>query len=103
MSGGFTPKGEQPELAPPKDDPISTTDLALCDGSHEGKPIYVAIKGELGYLRLDVHGRIRSTILQERCSMSRQRRRCMDPVQAIMCVAWSALSAEQQLTTISFS
>ncbi|KAF4549420.1 Cytochrome P450-like protein 90 [Elsinoe fawcettii] len=40
----FEPKTKV-ELAPPKDDPISLDQLALCDGKHEGKPTYVAIKG----------------------------------------------------------
>lgn len=33
-----------PVLDPPKDDPISEEELALCDG-REGHPTYVAIKG----------------------------------------------------------
>ncbi|ORY23355.1 cytochrome b5-like heme/steroid binding domain-containing protein [Naematelia encephala] len=35
------------ELAPPKLDPISPSDLAQYDGSENGKPIYVAIKGRV--------------------------------------------------------
>ncbi|WRT64367.1 uncharacterized protein IL334_001299 [Kwoniella shivajii] len=35
------------DLAPPKDDPISTSDLAQYDGSDPSKPIYVAIKGRV--------------------------------------------------------
>ncbi|KAF2188415.1 cytochrome b5, partial [Zopfia rhizophila CBS 207.26] len=48
----FEPK--QPvELAPPKDDPITLDYLAKCDGTNEGYPIYVAIKGTV----FDVSGK----------------------------------------------
>lgn len=40
----FEPK-HAVEIAPPKDDPISTEDLAKCDGTDTSKPTYVAIKG----------------------------------------------------------
>lgn len=43
---GFAPKTEV-HLDPPKDDPIDLEELAKCDGTTDGKPIYVAIKGEL--------------------------------------------------------
>ncbi|KAK8196583.1 hypothetical protein M8818_006748 [Zalaria obscura] len=33
------------QLDPPKDDPISLEYLSKCDGTHEGYPTYVAIKG----------------------------------------------------------
>ena len=33
------------DLAPPKDDPFTTAELAQYDGSDASKPIYVAIKG----------------------------------------------------------
>ena len=42
---GFAPKTEV-HLDPPKDDPIDLEELAKCDGTNDGKPIYVAIKGE---------------------------------------------------------
>ncbi len=35
---------ENPELAPPLDDPFTVEQLKEFDGSHESKPIYVAIK-----------------------------------------------------------
>ncbi|WWC86457.1 uncharacterized protein L201_001334 [Kwoniella dendrophila CBS 6074] len=35
------------DLAPPKDDPISASDLAQYDGSDPSKPIYIAIKGRV--------------------------------------------------------
>lgn len=35
------------DLAPPKDDPITTEELKQFDGSDSTKPIYVAIKGEI--------------------------------------------------------
>ncbi|TID27615.1 Meiotically up-regulated protein [Venturia nashicola] len=42
--GSFAPK--QPvELAPPKDDPITQEYLQKCDGTQEGYPTLVAIKG----------------------------------------------------------
>lgn len=41
---GFAPKTEV-KLDPPKEDPIDLEELAKCDGTHDGKPIYVAIKG----------------------------------------------------------
>ena len=41
---GFAPKTEV-NLDPPKDDVIDLEELAKCDGTNEGKPIYVAIKG----------------------------------------------------------
>ncbi|EWC48959.1 hypothetical protein DRE_00264 [Drechslerella stenobrocha 248] len=44
MAGKFEPK-EAVQLDPPKDDVISKEYLAKCDGTHEGYPIYVAIKG----------------------------------------------------------
>ncbi|KAH0368952.1 cytochrome b5, partial [Aureobasidium melanogenum] len=44
MSGKFEPK-HKVELDPPKDDPISLDYLSKCDGTHEGYPTYVAIKG----------------------------------------------------------
>lgn len=50
---GFAPKTEV-KLDPPKDDPISLQDLALCDGEHAGKPIYVAIKGTLDITMLRI-------------------------------------------------
>lgn len=40
----FAPK-EPVNLNPPKTDPISIADLAQCDGTDTGKPVYVAIKG----------------------------------------------------------
>jgi membrane-associated progesterone receptor component len=44
-----SPKNFEPkhavEIAPPKDDPISTEDLSKCDGTDSSKPTYVAIKG----------------------------------------------------------
>jgi hypothetical protein len=43
---GFAPKPDV-QLDPPKDDVISLDELAKCDGKTEGKPIYVAIKGEI--------------------------------------------------------
>ncbi|GAO51883.1 hypothetical protein G7K_5974-t1 [Saitoella complicata NRRL Y-17804] len=33
------------DLAPPKDDPYTTEQLAECDGSDESKPIWLAIRG----------------------------------------------------------
>ncbi|THX02530.1 cytochrome b5 [Aureobasidium pullulans] len=44
MSGKFEPK-QKVDLDPPKDDPISLDYLSKCDGTHEGYPTYVAIKG----------------------------------------------------------
>ncbi|KAF3932095.1 Neudesin [Dactylellina cionopaga] len=44
MAGQFKPK-EPVDLAPPKDEIITKEYLAKCDGTHEGYPIYVAIKG----------------------------------------------------------
>jgi membrane-associated progesterone receptor component len=38
------------DLAPPKDDPITTEQLKQYDGSDPTKPIYVAIKGTLRHL-----------------------------------------------------
>lgn len=35
------------DLAPPKDDPITTEELKQYDGSDPSKPIYVAIKGAI--------------------------------------------------------
>lgn len=32
-------------ISPPKDDPISISYLSQCDGTKEGYPVYVAIKG----------------------------------------------------------
>ncbi|CAD6579545.1 MAG: hypothetical protein CYPHOPRED_000906 [Cyphobasidiales sp. Tagirdzhanova-0007] len=46
IMSGFAPK-EDVKLDPPKDDLISTADLAQCDGETEGRPIYVAIKGTI--------------------------------------------------------
>lgn len=40
----FAPR-KPPNLDPPKDDPISPNDLALCDGNSSDHPTYVAIKG----------------------------------------------------------
>lgn len=37
------------DLAPPKDDPISTEELKQFDGSDPSKPIYVAIKGTIQF------------------------------------------------------
>lgn len=42
---GFAPK-TQVDLDPPKEDLISLEELAKHDGVAEGKPIYVAIKGQ---------------------------------------------------------
>ena len=36
---------EQPDLAPPKNDPFTLEQLKEYDGSDESKPIYVSIKG----------------------------------------------------------
>ncbi|KAF1810410.1 progesterone binding protein-like protein [Eremomyces bilateralis CBS 781.70] len=44
--GKFEPKNPV-TLAPPKDDPISLEYLSKCDGTHEGYPTYVAIKGKV--------------------------------------------------------
>ncbi|KAK6358955.1 hypothetical protein TWF696_000127 [Orbilia brochopaga] len=44
MAGKFEPK-EPVNLDPPKDDIITKEHLSKCDGTHEGYPIYVAIKG----------------------------------------------------------
>ncbi|KAK6355878.1 hypothetical protein TWF718_000257 [Orbilia javanica] len=44
MAGRFQPK-EPVVLDPPKDDIITVEYLSKCDGTHEGYPIYVAIKG----------------------------------------------------------
>ncbi|KXT12492.1 hypothetical protein AC579_7346 [Pseudocercospora musae] len=41
---GFEPKTPV-NLDPPKDDIISLDHLSKCDGTHEGYPTYVAIKG----------------------------------------------------------
>lgn len=38
---------EGPELDPPKDTPFTTEALKRFDGSVEGEPIYVAIKGQI--------------------------------------------------------
>ena len=38
---------ENPELAPPRDDPFTAEQLKEFDGSDESKPIYVAIKRSL--------------------------------------------------------
>ncbi|CUS08667.1 unnamed protein product [Tuber aestivum] len=40
----FEPK-DPVQLSPPKDDPISVEKLGEADGSAEGRPVYVAIKG----------------------------------------------------------
>ncbi|KAG0133714.1 cytochrome b5-like heme/steroid binding domain-containing protein [Tuber indicum] len=40
----FEPKAPV-QLDPPKDDPISLDELKVADGSFEGRPVYVAIKG----------------------------------------------------------
>ncbi|KAF2277340.1 cytochrome b5 [Westerdykella ornata] len=50
--GQFEPK-EPVQLAPPKDDPITLEYLAKCDGTNEGYPTYVAIKGTV----FDVSGK----------------------------------------------
>ncbi|KAF2838786.1 putative progesterone binding protein [Patellaria atrata CBS 101060] len=42
----FEPK-KPVALAAPKDDPISADYLAKCDGTNEGYPTYVAIKGKV--------------------------------------------------------
>ncbi|TKA43960.1 hypothetical protein B0A49_07686 [Cryomyces minteri] len=42
--GKFAPKTPV-NLNPPKDDPISLEQLAMCDGNRDGYPTYVAIKG----------------------------------------------------------
>ncbi|PWW71738.1 cytochrome b5 [Tuber magnatum] len=43
------PKNFEPktpvQLNPPRDDPISADELKVADGSVEGRPVYVAIKG----------------------------------------------------------
>ncbi|KTW28573.1 hypothetical protein T552_01834 [Pneumocystis carinii B80] len=36
---------ESKSILPPKDDPIPLSYLSQCDGSNEGFPVYVAIKG----------------------------------------------------------
>ncbi|KAI9682562.1 MAG: hypothetical protein M1822_006860 [Bathelium mastoideum] len=45
------PKNFEPkvpvQLDPPKSDPISLDQLAKCDGTHEGYPTYVGIKGKV--------------------------------------------------------
>ncbi|KAF3940324.1 Neudesin [Dactylella cylindrospora] len=52
MAGRFAPK-EPVNLDPPKDDIIAKDYLAKCDGTHEGYPIWVAIKGTV----FDVSGK----------------------------------------------
>lgn len=87
---GFAPKTEV-KLDPPKDDPITVEELAQCDGEHEGKPIYVAIKGRLrSALSAQAAGRTglpeadRLLCLQAPSLTSLPRKTCMDQVQAIM-------------------
>jgi membrane-associated progesterone receptor component len=48
----FAPK-EPVTLSPPKDDPITREHLAKCDGTNEGFPTLVAIKGDV----FDVSGK----------------------------------------------
>ncbi|KAF2458956.1 putative progesterone binding protein [Lineolata rhizophorae] len=42
----FAPK-EPVDLDPPKDDPIAPEYMAKCDGTNDGFPTYVAIKGKV--------------------------------------------------------
>ena len=42
-------QAENPDLAPPKDDPFTLEQLRDYDGSDSSKPIYVAIKGMYRY------------------------------------------------------
>lgn len=44
-------QAENPNLAPPKDDPFTLEDLKAFDGTDPSKPIYVSIKGKLGSLQ----------------------------------------------------
>lgn len=85
VMSGFAPKTEV-KLDPPKDDPMSVEELAKYDGKTEGRPIYVAIKGEL-HLPMprptpsDVKSRIEGLSL-----MCLRRRKCMDRVQDTLSV-----------------
>ncbi|KAL6718087.1 hypothetical protein ACLMJK_004172 [Lecanora helva] len=45
-SKSFAPK-HPPQLNPPKDDPMTPEDLAMCDGTHPTRPTYVAIMGTI--------------------------------------------------------
>ena len=79
------------KLDPPKSDPISPEELAECDGSRPGKPIWVAIKG----LWDQSLGR-ELTAAQARSSTSARRGICTGRAAATMCVALLADFADCQ-------
>ncbi|KAI4524236.1 progesterone binding protein [Schizophyllum commune Loenen D] len=55
-------QAENPNLAPPKDDPFTLEDLKAFDGTDPSKPIYVSIKGTVFDVssKRDVYGPGRS-------------------------------------------